>query len=391
MSEQQEHFNPDQITIREMDARLVGKGWVPISAWWWNVIDEVLAERSASSSLVTATIRGGRRGGKSTTTCRVAVHQTVFVEHNVPPGDVGWFAIISAEKDQAKARLRTIGEILAALDIAHKETAEQITLNDRNVGFRVVTASLAGVVSSTYIGALCDEMARWKDKDSGANPARQVMSSLRPSMLTMRRTAMLWAVSSPWSTLDLHYEMVEQGNGPGRRVFCGATWEMNPTITETETHALEQDEASWQREYAGIPMTSDETKFFNAAFIDRACIAKTYARTEDKIVAGGDFAFRRDASAMVVLEKHDDTVRLATDEERIPKPNRPLVPSHVIKEFGEIAESYGSASIACDLHYIETVREHVDDYGLGCLNTQVATTTRGTSRHAYCSRKAVSI
>lgn len=70
---------------------------------------------------------------------------------------------------------------------------------------------------------------------------------------------------------------------------------------------------------------------------------------------------------MVVLEKHDDTVRLATDEERIPKPNRPLVPSHVIKEFGEIAESYGSASIACDLHYIETVREHVDDYGLELL------------------------
>lgn len=353
------------MTIREMDAALVAKGWVATSPWWWWVIEKVFAFRMVFSSLVVGVVRGGRRGGKSTTCCKVAVHQTCFVDHHVPEGDVGYFAIISAEKEQAKARLKTIGKMLVALDIKHKETAEEIVLLDRNVGFKVVTASLTGVVSMTCIGALCDEMARWRDKDSGANPARQVMSSLRPSMATMKGTAILWAVSSPWSTLDLHHEMVERGDVDEQLTFKGATWEMNPTLTETDTHALEPDEASWQREYAAVPMSSDETKFFNAAFIDAATkVDLKYVEEPDRVAAGADFAFRRDSSAAVGLAKHNDTFRLLFDEERLPKPGQPLVPSKTITELATIAEDHGCESIACDLHYIETVREHVDDLAI---------------------------
>lgn len=355
--------------MQEMDAILVSKGWIATSWWWWNVIEKVFALRALITTLVSAVIRGGRRGGKSTTVCKVAVWTTCYVDHHVPEGDVGYFAIISAEKEQAKARLRTIGKMLTALDVRHKETAEEIVLLEKNVGFKVVTASLTGVVSMTCIGALCDEMARWRDKDSGANPARQVMSSLRPSMVTMKKTAVLWAVSSPWSTLDLHHEMYEQGDTESQRAFHGTTWEMNPTITEAETHAFEPDEVSWEREYAARPMSSDETKFFNAEFIDAAAkLRLTYALQPVSKAAGGDFAFRVDSSAAVGLAKYEDgRLRLLFDEERLPKPGRPLVPSRTITELAGIAEDHGCESIACDLHYIETVREHVDGLSMELL------------------------
>src|SRR5690606_30635590 len=109
----------------------------------------------------------------STIAGRVAVAETLFGEHIVPPGDTGYFAIVSAERDQAKERLQTIRDVLEVLEIDYHYTQQMITLVGRNVAFRTFTASLQGIVSFTCIGALCDEEARWRDRDTGANPARE--------------------------------------------------------------------------------------------------------------------------------------------------------------------------------------------------------------------------
>jgi hypothetical protein len=355
-----------KMNLRDIDEILAGRGWNPISDWWWRVFDSI--EENPRRNVV---IRGGRRGGKSTTWCRWAVAEALSGKHEVPPDDVGYMAIVSADKGQAKARLKTIAKILEALDIDHRSTAEEITLSDKPVGFRVFAASLTGVVSFTGIGALCDEEARWRDADTGANPAREVLASLRPTMATMPH-AVCWHVSSPWSTLDAHHEMVAQGDTDAQRVFRGATWEMNPTLSEADTRALEPDEASWTREYAAIPMSADENRFFAAPFVDAATTGVSPTQPPSRVIAGGDFAFRRDSAAVVALEQCGDVLRLLSASERRPSPGAPLVPSETLGDLvGEMHELRAEA-IACDMHYIETVRETTDGLSMPLLEFPTA-------------------
>ncbi len=340
--------------LRAIDKILVAKGWVPISPWWWDVL-----ERSYRSGKRNIVLRGGRRGGKSSTLIgRVAVFEMLSGKHTVPLGDVGWFIVLSADKTQAKNRIKTAHKALDDLDIQHRHTTEEITLTDKSIGMKAIAATLEAVVSDTCIGCLCDEMARWRDKDTGANPAKDILTSLKPSMATMPK-AVAWYVSAPWSTLDEHHKMVEAGNDESQEVFIGATWEMNPTITERDTHKLERDKQSRDREYGAIPMSSDETKFFAAAFIEAARVPKFWVTHGDRS-AGGDFAFKRNSSALVVLDNNgNERKTLLAAEERIPG-DKPLVPSKTITDLVGIAAAHGCHGVACDLHYFESVREVTD-------------------------------
>ncbi len=366
------------MNLREIDKRLTQCGWPEISPWWWNAYD-------TSRNVRNVVIRGGRRGGKSTTVCRIAVAEVLDEKHHVPPGDVGFYAIISATKEQAKERLQTCGKILTALNIEHKQTAEQILLADRPTGIRCFAATLKGAVSFTAVGALCDEVARWTDPDSGANPATEVLASLRPTMATMPH-AQMWLVSSPWSTLDAHHKAVALGDTPAQKVFSGATWEMNPSLTESDTLALEPDYATWQREYAAQPMASDETRFFPASFIDLATARKPAISFQEfthdgvrisRVVAGADFAFRRNSSTMVAIKEYANRMyRLVAAEERIPGA-LPLVPSKTISDLAGIALACGAEAIATDLHYVETVREVVETLDIGLL--EYPTTSQGNA------------
>lgn len=286
--------------------------------------------------------------------------------HVVPPGDVGWFIVLSADKTQAKNRIKTAHKALDDLEIAHRSTTEEITLANSPIGCKAIAATLEAVVSDTCIGTMCDEMARWRDKDSGANPAKDILTSLRPSMATMP-SAKAWYVSAPWSTLDEHHKMFEAGCDESQEVYFGATWDLNPTITEADTHRLERDKVSRDREYGAIPMSSDESKFFAAAFIEAARRPMFWISLGIRN-AGGDFAFRRNSSALVVVDKGaGEKQKVLAAEERIPG-DKPLVPSTTITDLVGVAAAFGCDAVACDLHYIESVREVTDKMSLALLD-----------------------
>jgi hypothetical protein len=364
--------DPRLAKLREIDDALAEKDWPKISPWWWRVITEFY-----SSGVLGCVITGGRRGGKSATiAAKVAIADlltTVTNEigearslHDVPPGDIGYFGMVSAEKPQAKARVATCKKALLALGFElAKDTTEEITIKGTRLGVMAVTASLSGVVSFTCIGFLCDEMALWRDGELDANPAEQVVASLKPTIATMP-WARAWYVSAPWAELGLHYEMSQAGNDETQRVFHGSTWDMNPTLSEAQTRLLEKDEISWLRAYAAKPMRSDESKFFSWEFIQAAAQQKFRFKLIDRTGAGADFAFRRNSSALVVLDKQEAQIKLTACEERIPG-QKALVPSTTIKDLAGIAVQRGADGIACDLHYIETVRETVDAIELPLL------------------------
>jgi len=344
--------------LESLDRMLVHHGWPAISPWWWKQL-----RRFYLSGRRRFVLRVGRRGGKSSTMCRVAVVETLFGAHVVPPGDVGVFVIIAQDKDAAKERLDTIEEILKAMRHEYSRVDGQrptietkSALNDKRVIFRVFPATIKGVSGPTCIGAICDEMAKWEDRETGANPATEVIASLKPSMAT-QPLSKLWMISSPFATLDAHYKAYERGETDGQCVAWAPSWVANPTLTEAGTRADEEDEQTWQREYKAIPMSAGTSFFFDHDVID-ASLKRALEAGERRLVAGLDAAFRRNAAACVPTARVGNMYGPLEVCEIVPQPGAPLVPGLVVDEFSLVAQRYGCTEFVADMHYIEAVREH---------------------------------
>jgi len=233
-----------------LDRILQAAGFPATSPWWRAEIERFF--RSGRRRWV---IRAGRRAGKSSTLCRIAVCWALWGPWSVPAGDVAVIAFVSIDRDEATARLRTIGEILRVLGVDADQRSDEIELRTRRLVFRVATCSIRGVVGFTSVAVFGDEMARWESRDTAANPAREVMGSLRPTMATVL-DAFEVCPSSPWSLDDYHAELYDAGDTDHQVTSFAATWTANPTITEARTHELEPDAKVHAREYAAIPSSA---------------------------------------------------------------------------------------------------------------------------------------
>jgi hypothetical protein len=231
-----------------MNVALVAAGFPPISDWWRRQIGRFFERRRRRW-----VIRAGRRAGKSSTLARLAVAWALWGTWSVPPGDIAVVAFVSVDRDEAAARLRTIAAVLRALGVHFEERGDELEIGGaRPVLFRVATCSTRGTVGFTSIACFCDEVAKWESRDSGANPAREVVGTLAPTMAT-QAAAFLALSSSPWSVDDYHAEQFDLGDTDHQMVSFAPTWLANPTITEQQTHDLEPDPKVWQREYAAEP------------------------------------------------------------------------------------------------------------------------------------------
>lgn len=246
-----------------LERALVAKRFPRMTDWWRTTVTRFY--QSGRRQLV---LRVGRRGGKSSTLCRVAVLEALFGEHLVPPGDVGVVAILSVDRKEAARRVRMISKILDAIGEPYKPVDGGIELTRRPLAFQVMTASIAGVVGFTCICAICDEVARWRDSETGANPATEVLSGLRPTMAD-QPNAHLFLSSSPLGNVDAHAAAFDEGDAAHQLVAFAPTWVARPSLTEAKTHELEPDLRVWSREYAAIPQAG-VLGAFEAGDIERA-------------------------------------------------------------------------------------------------------------------------
>lgn len=241
-----------------MDAELVKHGFHATSPWWRREIERFVralasGQTDAASARVRRwVIRAGRRSGKSSTLCRLAVAWARWGTWHVPTGDIAVVAFASISRDEASSRLRTIGQILEVLGVGFAERGEELeTTGPRPVLFKVFSASTRSV-GFTAILVLGDEVSRWESRETAANPAREVFGSLLPT-LASQPYGFSVVCSSPWSTDDYHAALFEQGNTAHQIVSSATTWEANPTISEARTRELEPDPRTWSREYANEP------------------------------------------------------------------------------------------------------------------------------------------
>lgn len=118
--------------------------------------------------------------------------------------------------------------------------------------FRTYAASYRSAVGFTAIAIFGDEMARWRDEDTGSNPAEEIVATLVPATAT-QPTAFIFLISSAFGTEDYHARRVDMGDTDFQRVFIATSWEANPSITEAFTRSIQPDVRAWRREFASIP------------------------------------------------------------------------------------------------------------------------------------------
>lgn len=330
------------LRLRELDGKLQRRGFPPISPWWWATLERFY--RSGRRQLVA---RVGRRGGKSSTLCRVAVAESLYGTHQIPPGDVGMFAFVSVKMIEARERLRTIRDILDAIGEPYTQRGDDVELTNRRVLFRVFTATISGVSGPTCIGAIGDELAKWRDAATGANPATEVLRSLRPTLLT-QRSAKMFLSSSPLGMLDAHAEAMALGDTEYQCTATAPSWVANPTVTEEQTHAEEPNEDIWKREYAAIPLEGSEEGMFAASLLSAS------SRADGKDVpreigvfynAAMDPALVRNAWTLAIAGRRwvEGKVRrsiVAFREWRGTSAN-PLRPDVVLREVAVLLRKYG--------------------------------------------------
>ena len=345
----------------ELDAQLVARGFPATSPWWREQL-----ERFYRSTAYRFVARVGRRGGKSSTMSRWAVVEALYGEHDIPPGDVGTVAIISTRKGEARMRLRTIKVILDALGVEYAPSDDGgIELVGRNVVVKVYAASVAGVSGFTGIFVLCDEVAKWLDNDTGANPANEVLASVGPTIAT-QRDAVLALVSSPFGTWDAHFDAVEAGNTSAQVVAYAPSWEANPTLTEARTRELEPDERKWLREYKAIPSAEVESSMLSEATLQRTVPQIWRPVPGHTYVATTDPATRGNAWTLVVTTRTETgAYRVVLAKEWRGSASAPLDPDDVAAEQAAMVQPFGIEIIYGDQWSADTLRKSYARAGIG--------------------------
>lgn len=195
-----------------VDARCEEHGHHVMSPWWRYALAEFY-----SADKRWLVVCAGRGSGKSTTLERVAVADGMFTARIVPPGQRWVWPFISVSTPDAHKRIAGLVAIFQAIGLApvvRRAPVPSIELDDARgnaIGFVALASTIAGVSGPSTIGVTVDEESKLRNKQTHANPSREILASLaqtfraRPGIRAIR-------CSSAWTTEGTHPESIAEGD-----------------------------------------------------------------------------------------------------------------------------------------------------------------------------------
>ena len=150
----------------------------------------------------------GRRGRKSSMAALLAVYQSVY---RIWPRAAGETLRTLVGRDQqgpgwADPVLRRGDPTVDARAWSGRSSAvnsETITLTN-GIEIKCVANSFRSIRGPTVVCAIFEELAFWRD-DNSANPDKEILRAVRPSMLTAKGSVLI-GISSPYAKRGLLYE-----------------------------------------------------------------------------------------------------------------------------------------------------------------------------------------
>lgn len=364
--------------VCEVAARLAAARFPGISPFWRATAKHWLLSRKRE-----LIARVGRRGGKGVISALFAVVFAVYCPiQNLTPGERAYVELLSVDKEEASARLGMIAKALDALGVAYKPVGEEIQLLDpeRPVTIRVRAASIRAV-GGTAILIIMDEVSRWRDAATGANPAREVYAAIKAELLSQPH-GRLCMFSAPYGENDLHAEKFDLGETESQCVAHAATWEANPTITEQDTRDLESNPSIWEREYAARP-TAHVTAIASKAEI---ASLSTKGITKRQRIPGATYLGTMDPSGLrndswvcgvwclSLRSRPDGSIEEVITQVALARfsPSffkRPTFDSCVADSLTLFRE-YGVSEVRTDGHFYEAIRPRFEESGIRLLLTK---------------------
>lgn len=325
----------------------------------------------------TVGVRAGGRGGK---TSRLLAPKAVHAAWTVPvpllgKGEEAYSIIVAPSLKLARQALSFCkGYVDASPELSRAVTSEStdhiaLTRPDgTRVRIEVFAASRGGASlrGKTLIFAGFDEACFFLDESTGvvndAELYRAVIQRVVPG-------GQVWIVSTPWlAGVGLLEEQISKNFGSHELTLCvvAPTRALNPSwdpTGEIERDMRESDPDNADREIGAVPLTAGSLHFFSHEALEAAVnkvrplqLPKTAGRLYG---AGGDCGFKRNSSALVIVERDGDKFRVAVVEERKPLPGLPLKPAAVVGEFATIMLGYDTRELVVDSHERDAVAEEL--------------------------------
>lgn len=316
----------------------------------------------------------GARGGKSyiAVALRLVFGMLVRDLSSMAPGQRA-VALIIAPNDQLRREVANY----ARGAVHSKPTLEAMVIEESLEGFGLrrpdghVVRFETGVATAKGYGGrgraltdfALDESAFFRDASFKIND-EEIFRAGSARVLPGGQTIV---ASTPWAEAGLLYDLHKRNFGkPTDALVAHAPTlvmhdsEMTRAIVERERR---RDPDNAAREFDARFMTSGTTVFFESSTLDAAITNEAFElRPGDVVAAGGDFGFRSDSSALLLVALRGSELHVFDGAEERPG-DEPLKPSVTVASFARLIAGRCSYLMA-DGHYREAIAELLEAQGL---------------------------
>jgi hypothetical protein len=199
----------------------------------------------------------GRRGGKTRILALIAVFLAAFFDWRpfLAPGETAIVACVAADKKQAAVLLKYIkgmlNEVPMLKRLVVRETLYEIELST-GVAIEIMAGDFRTVRGRTLVAGLVDELAFLPTDENSSSPDSEIITTLKPAMVTIPG-AMMLVSSSPYArrgVLWRDYRRMFGTDIPDEICWKAPSRTMNPKITEAFVKAeIEKDPVTASAEY----------------------------------------------------------------------------------------------------------------------------------------------
>jgi hypothetical protein len=312
----------------------------------------------------------GRRGGKTRAMAILGAYIAACVDHRevLAPGERGVLPILAASTLQAGQAFNFITGVFASApnlkDLVENVTADTLSLST-GVDIQVRPASFRTIRGITAVAAIGDEIAFWRSDDS-ANPDREILKALRPSLATTG--GLLACISSPHAKRGELYGTFKRHFGstghPLILVAKAPSRTMNPSLSQRVVdRAYEEDPEAASAEY-GAEFRGDLEIFITRDAIE-ACVAAgvtVHAPLDGVTYFGFVDPSGGSSDSMTLAIAHNERGRVVLD--CIVERKAPFSPDSVVGEFAATLESYRISTVVGDRYAGEWPRERFSVHGV---------------------------
>lgn len=314
----------------------------------------------------------GRRAGKSYVMVALRLVHGMLVRDvpKLPPGIKAVSMIIAPRSNMrdevfayALGAVESKPELRAMLGSTKAETFTLRRPDGKLVTFECGVATAGGTAARGrwFLDFALDECAFFRDNTFKVND-EELYKAGRSVLLP---GGQILITSTPWAETGLLYRMWKT-RPDNAHVAHAPTLVMNDNhITrEIVEEAEAEDPDAAAREFGARFMTSGTTVFFESSSLDAMLTPDPFSlQPGDVVGAGGDFGFKSDSSALLMVAMRGRMLHIYAGTEERPTPDAPLKPSRTVKRFVEVIAGKCGYVVA-DGHHRASIEEHLQEHGL---------------------------